>query len=94
MKFGMITLNQSIKAKQNYVTWELTASLFILKLKIFPEDIANKVEKWFDTLSYDGNNKRPLLIGKNKKVIGLLKDELEGKIRIEFSGIRATTYGY
>ena len=94
MKFGMITLNQSIKAKQNYVTWELTALLFILKLKIFPEGIANKVEKWFDTLSYDENNKTPLLIGKDKKVIGLFKDELEGKIRKEFAWLRAKTYGY
>ena len=31
----IITLNQSIKTEQNYVTWILTALLFILKLKIF-----------------------------------------------------------
>ena len=35
MNFGMITLNQSIKAKQNYVTWILAALLFVLNLKIF-----------------------------------------------------------
>ena len=35
MNFGMITLNQSTKTKQNYVTWILTALLFILKLKVF-----------------------------------------------------------
>ena len=29
MNFGMITLNQNIKTKQNYVTWILTALLFI-----------------------------------------------------------------
>ena len=34
-EFGIITLNQSTKTKQNYVTWILTALLFILKLKIF-----------------------------------------------------------
>ena len=33
--FGMVTLNQNIKTKQNYVTPILTALLFILKLKIF-----------------------------------------------------------
>ena len=65
-----------------------------IKTKDFYEDIANEVEKWFDTSSYDGNNKRPLLIGKNKKVIGLFKDEFEGKIMIEFAGLRAKRYGY
>ena len=64
-----------------------------IKTKDFYEDIANEVEKWFDTSSYDGNNKRPLLIGKNKKVIGLFKDEFEGKIMIEFAGLRAKRYG-
>ena len=46
----------------------------------FYEDIANDVERWFDTSNYDYNDKRPLSIGKNKKVIGLFKEELEGKI--------------
>ena len=35
----------------------------------FYNDIANDVEKWFDTSNYDENNDRPLLIGKNKKVV-------------------------
>ena len=39
----------------------------------FYKDIANNVEKWFDTSNYDKNDEIPLPIGKNKKVIGLLK---------------------
>ena len=31
----IITLNQSMRTEQNYVTWILIALLFILKLKIF-----------------------------------------------------------
>ena len=36
----------------------------------FFEDIFNDVEAWYDTSNYDENDKRPLLIGKNKNVIG------------------------
>ena len=35
INFGMITLNQNLKTKKNYVKWIRTALLFILKLKIF-----------------------------------------------------------
>ena len=52
-----------------------------IKTEEFYEDIVNDVEKWlFDTSNYDDN--RPLPIGKNKKVIGLFKDQLGGKIMI------------
>ena len=43
-------------------------------------DISDDVERSFDTSNYDENDKRPLLIVKNKKVIGLFKDKLGGKI--------------
>ena len=54
------------------------------------EDIANDVEKRFDTSNYEVN--RPLPKGKNKKVIGQMKDELEGKIMTEFFALRPETY--
>ena len=57
-------------------------------------DISDDVERWFDTSNYDENDKRPLPIGKNKKVIGLFKDELGGKIIKEFCALRAKTYAY
>ena len=60
----------------------------------FFEDINNDVERWFDTSNYDKNDKRPLQIGMNKKVIGLFKDELGGKIMKEFCALRAKTYSY
>ena len=58
---------------------------FIINIKTedFFEDISNDVERWFDTSNYDKNDKRPLPIGKNKKVPGLFKDELGGKIMTE-----------
>ena len=78
MNFDMTTLNQNMEIKQNYVTWIITALLFI----------------WLDTSNYDENDKRLLPIGKNKKVITLFKDELGGKIMKEFCALRAKTYAY
>ena len=48
------------------------------KIENFSEDIANDVEKRFDISNYEVN--RLLSTGKIKKVIGLRKDELGGKI--------------
>ena len=69
---------------------------FIVNIKTedFFEDIPSDVERWFDTSNYDKNNKRPLPIGKNKKVSGLFKDELGGKIMTEVVALRPKTYSY
>ena len=48
----------------------------------------------FDTSNYDKNDKKLLPIAKNKKVRGLFKDELGGKIIIEVVAIRPNTYAY
>ena len=47
-----------------------------IKTEDFYIDIAADVEKRFDTSNYECD--RPLLTGKNKKVIGLMKDEFGG----------------
>ena len=60
----------------------------------FFEDIKNNVEIWFDTSSYDKDDKRQLQIGVNKKVIGMFKEELGGKIMKEFCALRAKAYAY
>ena len=67
--------------------------LCILK-QDFYEGIANDVERLFDTSNYDKKDERPLPIGKNKKVIGLFKEELWGKIVTEFCALRAKAYAY
>ena len=60
----------------------------------FFEYINNDVERWFATSNYDKNDKRPLQTGTNKKVIGLFKDKLGGKILKEFCALRAKPYTY
>ena len=46
----------------------------------------------FDTSGYIPD--RPLPVGLNKKVIGLMKDELGGKIMTEFVALRPKLYSY
>ena len=67
---------------------------FIMSIKTedFYKDIANDVGKRFDTSNYEVD--RPLPTGKNKKVIGLMKDELGGRVITEFVALRPKTYSY
>ena len=67
---------------------------FIMNIKTndLYEDIANEVENRFVTSNYEVNG--PLPTGKNKKVIGLIKDELGGKIITEFVTLKPKTYSF
>ena len=67
---------------------------FIMNIKTedFYNDVSNDVEKRFDTSNDEVD--RPLPTGKNKKVIGLMKDELGGRIITEFVALRPKTYSY
>ena len=76
---------------------------FIMNIKAnyFYKDMANDVENKFDTSNYEANTsktsalaRRPLPTGENKKVIGLMKDELGGKIITEFFTLRPKTYSF
>ena len=80
------------KAKVFYM--DTDSFIIHIKTEDFYKDIANDIEKQFNTTNYDKNDKRPHSVGKNKKVMGLFKDELGGKIMREFAGLRAKTYGY
>ena len=75
-----------------YCYMDTDSFIMHIKTKDFYEDIANDVKKRFDTSNYEVD--RPLLTGENKKIIGLMKDELGGKIMTEFVALRPKTYSY
>ena len=80
------------RAKLNYRNTD--SFIIYIKTEYFFEDISNDVERWFDTYNYDKNDKRSLPVGKNKKVAGIFKDELGGKVITEVVALRPKTYAY
>ena len=60
----------------------------------FFKDIALDVNIQFDTSNCDENEKIYLPIGKNKKVPGVFKDELGGKIIVNVVALRSKTWAY
>ena len=80
------------KAKLCYANTD--SFVIYIKTEDFFVDIAGDVKGWFDTSNFDKNDKRPLPIGENKKVPGLFKDELGGKIITEVVPPRPKTWSY
>ena len=83
-----------LKYGDNVKLCYMNTDSFIMHIKTedFYKDIADDVEKRSDTSNYEVN--RSLPTGKNKKVIGLMKDELGGKIMTEFVALSPKTYSY
>ena len=66
--------------------------IYEIETEDFYRDIAKDVEKRLDTSGYSKDENRPLPIAENKKVIGLMKDELGGKIMTEFVALKGKMY--
>ena len=81
-----------IKAKLCYM--DTNSFIIHIEAEDFYKDTANDVNRWFDASAYKEKDERPLTTGKNKKVIGKFKDELNGKIMKEFCALRAKAYAY
>ena len=86
--------DMKIKYGDNVKLCYMDTDSFIMNIKTedFYKDIANDVEKKYDTSNY--TCERPLPMVKNKKVIGLMKDELGGKIMKEIVRLRPKCYAY
>ena len=80
-EFCMTILNQSISKMQKCL-------IINIKTEDIYKDIADDVEKLFDTSNYECN--RPLSIGKSRKILRFMTDEL----MTEFVGIKPKPYSY
>ena len=68
------------------------AKIIYIKTDDIYNDIAEDVEKMFETSNYQLERQLPK--EKNKKVTGLMKDKIGGKIMTEFIGFGAKTHSY
>ena len=78
------------KAKLCYM--DTDSFIVYIKTNDVYSEIPNYVETRFDTSNFE--SEIPLPKGKRKKVIGLMKDELGGKIMTEFAALRPKTHNY
>ena len=88
-------LKPKYKDKVKLCYMDTDSFIILIFTEDFYKDIANDVDKWFDTSKYDKNDNKPVPIGtSSKKVLGMFEDELEGEIITEFCAPRAKTYAY
>ena len=78
---------------------DMDSLIYDIETEDFYKDIAKDVKDRFDMSGYnpDGSDPlrhRPLPVGLNKKVIGLMKNELGGEIMSEFVTLRPKMYAY
>ena len=72
-----------------------TDSLFYeIQTEDFYKDISGDVNNRFDTSDYPENHPSGIPTGINKKVLGMMKDEAEGKNIKEFVGLRSKLYSF
>ena len=68
--------------------------LYEIETEDFYKDISGDVRDRFDTSKYKEGHPSGIPTGINKKVLGMFKDETEGKIIKEFVGLRSKLYSY
>ena len=72
--------------------WYMDTDSFIVHVKTKDHGLAEDAKTRSDTSNFELDRSLPR--GENRKVIGIMKDELRVQIMKEFVGLRAKTYRY
>ena len=96
-EFGCDYVKPKYDEKPKLCFFDTDSFTVYIKTDDIYKGVAEEFETRFDTSNYElecDSIDRRLPKGKDKKVIGLIKDELGGKIMTKFVRLRAKTYSY
>ena len=87
-------IKQKYGDKAKLLLTDTDSILYEIQTDDFYDDISVDVKHRFDTSNYPPDHPPGILSGFNKKVLGMFKDEVNGKVIDEYVGLRAKMYSY
>ena len=87
-------IKQKYGAKAKLLLTDTDSLMYEIQTEDFYKDISGDVKDRFDTSDYPPNHPSGIPSGFNKKVLGMFKDEINGRYIEEFVGLRAKLYSY
>ena len=87
-------IKQKYGDKAKLLFTDTGGSMYEIQTEDFYKDISADVKHRFDTSDYPPHHPSGIPSGLNKKVLGMFKDEDNGKVINEFVGLRAKLYSY
>ena len=90
--YNYIKSKYADKAKLSFT--DTDSLMYEIETEDFYKDISGDVKDRFDTSDYPENHPSGIPTGENKKVLGMMKDEVAGKIIKEFVGLRSKLYSF
>lgn len=89
--FHYSVMKSYYKEKLQLCYTDTDSFLYSIQTKDFYNDLKLLFQSYFDTSNYSKDNQHGIII-QNKKIPGLFKDEMGGKIITEFVGLRSKLY--
>ena len=87
-------IKQKYGDKAKLLLTDTDSLMYEIQTEDFYKDINGDVKDRFDTSGYPPGHPSGIPSGFNKKVLGILKDEVNGNVIDEFVGLRAKLYSY